>query len=219
MPELKKTSLRVIPTELPDVVVVEPTVFSDARGLFLETYNAETYEQAGLPAMMVQDNLSWSRAGVLRGLHYQHPCPQGKLVQVLDGEVFDVAVDIRAGSPTFGRWSGVTLSSTNRRQVYIPEGFAHGFCVTSDHALVSYKCTEVYRPSCDAGIAWNDPQIGIKWPVKTPVLSAKDQASPRLADVPLENLPLYSAEEGVQDAESHEPDLLSMPGFRVVRPK
>jgi dTDP-4-dehydrorhamnose 3,5-epimerase len=183
--------MKVIDTDLPGVVLVEPKVFADPRGFFAETWNHARYEEVGLPGTMVQDNLSSSSRGVLRGLHFQFPHPQGKLVYVLEGEVLDVAVDIRLGSPTFGRWVGVTLSAANKRQLYIPEGFAHGFCVVSQRALVAYKCTELYRPDCDAGIAWNDPEIGVQWPVTEPILSAKDQASPYLSEIPPHRLPRY----------------------------
>jgi dTDP-4-dehydrorhamnose 3,5-epimerase len=185
--------MRVIATRLPGVIIVELPVYRDARGHFLETWRRARYAEAGLPAEFVQDNISYSTRGVLRGLHYQWPHPQGKLLTVLRGEVFDVAVDLRAGSPTFGRWEGVTLSAENARQLYIPEGFAHGFVVTGDDALVSYKATESYRPECDAAIAWDDPALGIAWPVADPTLSAKDRAAPRLADVPAGRLPRWQA--------------------------
>lgn len=203
--------MKVIPTNLPGVVLIEPKVFSDPRGFFLETWNRAAYEQAGLPATMAQDNLSSSKQGVLRGLHYQYPFPQGKLVQVLEGEIFDVAVDIRPGSPTFSQWSGARLSSDNRRQIYIPEGFAHGFCVLSPVALVAYKCTELYRPECDAGVAWNDPEIGIDWPVTSPVLSMKDAAAPRLADIPVDRLLPYQT---TLDGQPRTASLSSAPSVR-----
>lgn len=180
--------MKILETELPGALIVEPDVFGDARGFFMELWNRERYTQAGLAANFVQDNLSLSRKGTLRGLHFQNPQPQGKLVYVLEGEVFDVAVDIRVGSPTFGRWLGVTLSAENRRQFYVPPGFAHGFCVTSDTALFAYKCTDFYSPKTDAGILWNDPEIGIQWPVTEPLLSDKDRRAPRLKDVPREKL-------------------------------
>lgn len=181
--------MRLIETGLSGVVVVEPQVFGDERGFFQEIFNAARYEQAGLPAAMVQDNLSRSSRGVLRGLHYQWPSPQGKLVYVLEGEIFDVAVDIRQGSPSVGRWVGETLSATNHRQLYIPEGFAHGFCVLSESALVAYKCTRLYQPQYDAAVAWDDPQLAIDWPLRDPVLSSKDAAAPRLRDIPSGRLP------------------------------
>jgi dTDP-4-dehydrorhamnose 3,5-epimerase len=182
-----------MPTRLAGVIIIEPRVFRDERGYFLETWNAATYAAAGLDIRFVQDNLSYSAQGVLRGLHYQEPYPQGKLVSVLAGEVFDVAVDIRVGSPTFGEWVGVTLSADNQRRLYIPEGFAHGFVVTSDSALFAYKVTEVYRPECDAALRWDDPDIGIDWPCAQPLLSPKDAAAPLLSDVPAERLPRYAA--------------------------
>jgi dTDP-4-dehydrorhamnose 3,5-epimerase len=181
--------MNVIPTDLPGVVIIEPQVFGDARGFFMETYNSPRYDAAGLPGVFVQDNVSKSRRGVLRGLHYQLPNPQGKLLTVLQGEIFDVAVDIRRGSPDFGRWVGVTLSDENRRQFYVPPGFAHGFCVTSETALVMYKCTEVYRPQNDRGVRWDDPRIGIAWPLTDATVSDKDGRAPLLADVPPEHLP------------------------------
>lgn len=176
--------MRVTPTALADVLMVQPAVHTDARGYFLETFHAERYAQAGITGPFVQDNLSYSRRGVLRGLHYQWPNPQGKLVYVVQGEIFDVAVDIRRQSPTFGRWVGVSLSADNHCQLWIPPGFAHGFCVTSDTALVAYKCTALYVPNCDRAIRWDDPDIGIKWPVVAPELSAKDAAAGPLATVP-----------------------------------
>jgi dTDP-4-dehydrorhamnose 3,5-epimerase len=185
--------MNVIETELPGVVIIEPKVFGDDRGFFLETWNGQRYEAAGMPARFVQDNLSYSRRGVLRGLHYQHPNGQGKLVSVLQGEVFDVAVDIRRGSPTFGRWVGVTLSAENKRQFFVPAGFAHGFLVTSDYALFSYKCTEYYQPKEEGSVLWNDPEIGIDWPAEntTPTLAPKDAAAPRLAEIADDRLPHY----------------------------
>lgn len=175
--------MKVLETKLPGVLIIEPDVHGDARGFFMETWQQKRYAEYGLPANFVQDNLSLSHKGVLRGLHYQDPNPQGKLVYVLQGEVFDVAVDIRRDSPTFGQWVGVTLSSENKRQLYIPEGFAHGFCVTSETALFAYKCTDYYNPQAEHGIIWNDPDIGIEWPVKKPVLSEKDRQNMRLKDI------------------------------------
>ena len=181
--------MNVIATELPGVLIVEPKVFPDARGFFVETYNKERYAACGIVVDFVQDNLSFSSRGVLRGLHYQNPHAQGKLVYVLQGEVWDVAVDIRSGSPQFGRWTAVTLSSDNKRQFYIPPGFAHGFCVLSDTALFTYKCTDLYHPECDGGIRWDDPELGITWPVAAPILSEKDMKHPLLKDVPTGRLP------------------------------
>ncbi|WP_166829612.1 dTDP-4-dehydrorhamnose 3,5-epimerase [Thalassoroseus pseudoceratinae] len=175
-------------TKLDGVVIIEPKVFGDHRGFFMETWNAKRYQESGLNASFVQDNLSYSRRGILRGLHYQNPNTQGKLVSVLEGEVYDVAVDVRAGSKTFGEWVGVTLSAENKRQFYVPPGFAHGFCVTSEMALFVYKCTDFYDPQAEGSILWNDPDLGIDWPVDEPALSDKDKDAPRLKDVPLERL-------------------------------
>lgn len=171
------------------VLIIEPTVFRDSRGHFLETWSQARYAAAGIDAPFVQDNASLSARGTLRGLHLQHPHGQGKLVQVMDGEVFDVAVDVRQGSPTFGQWVGVMLSSDNHRQLYIPPGFAHGFGVVSEQALFAYKCTEGYHPESEFGVAWDDPDLAIAWPIEEPVLSAKDAAFPRLRDIPLDRLP------------------------------
>ncbi|HET9156576.1 MAG TPA: dTDP-4-dehydrorhamnose 3,5-epimerase [Myxococcaceae bacterium] len=181
--------MKVIPTELPEVLIVEPKVFGDSRGFFYESFQATRYAEAGIPGPFVQDNLSRSVRGTLRGLHFQEPKGQGKLVQVLRGAVWDVAVDVRRGSPRFGRWVAVELSETSARQLWIPRGFAHGFCVVSDSADFFYKCTELYAPECERAIAWNDPAIGITWPVGSPILSAKDAAAPPLADAPV--LPSY----------------------------
>ncbi|SFR14180.1 dTDP-4-dehydrorhamnose 3,5-epimerase [Desulfoscipio geothermicus] len=185
--------MNVLETKLPGVLIIEPDVFGDARGYFMETWQQARYAQAGLPGNFVQDNLSFSTRGVLRGLHFQNPNAQGKLVFVLQGEVFDVAVDIRAGSPTFGQWVGVTLSSENKRQLYIPEGFAHGFCVTSETALFAYKCTDIYNPAAEGGIIWNDPDIGIDWPIDNPILSEKDRGYQQLKDIPGEKLPQFGS--------------------------
>jgi dTDP-4-dehydrorhamnose 3,5-epimerase len=161
---------------IPDVVIIEPDVHRDGRGFFMETYNARRYREAGIAATFVQDNHSRSAGATVRGLHAQHRHPQGKLVRVVLGEIFDVAVDIRRGSPTFGRWVSVHLSAANARQCYIPPGFAHGFCVTSDVAEVEYKCTDFYDPASELHLLWNDPELGIAWPVTSPVLSEKDRA-------------------------------------------
>ncbi len=169
-------------------MVIEPKVFGDSRGFFLETYNQDRYREAGIDLDFVQDNLSFSHQGTLRGLHYQNPHPQGKLVYVLQGEVFDVAVDIRHDSATFGDWVGVTLSSENKRQFYVPPGFAHGFCVTSETALFAYKCTDRYAPECEGSILWDDADIGINWPISSPLLSEKDKHAPRLRDIPQSRL-------------------------------
>jgi dTDP-4-dehydrorhamnose 3,5-epimerase len=185
--------MNVIATAIPGVVVLEPKVFGDDRGYFLETWSRQKYEAAGIPAVFVQDNVSFSRKGVLRGLHYQNPHAQGKLVQVMSGEVFDVAVDIRAGSPTFGKSVGEILSEKNHRQMYIPPGLAHGFCVLSDTVLFAYKCTDTYNAAAEGGIFWNDPDLGIDWPIRQPVLSPKDEKYPRLRDVPKDRLPIFGA--------------------------
>jgi len=186
--------VNVIETGLPGVLILEPRVFGDDRGFFMESWNGRRYEELGIPNHFVQDNLSFSAHGVLRGLHFQNPQPQGKLVSVLRGEVFDVAVDIRTGSPTFGRWTGVTLSAENKRQFWVPEGFAHGFVVTGEDALFSYKCTDYYAPEHDGSILWNDPEIGIEWPIETPTLSGKDGSAPLLAGMPEGTLPVYRAD-------------------------
>lgn len=182
--------MNFLDTKLPGVVLVEPDVFEDARGYFLETYHAAKYRQGGIPGSFVQDNLSHSVRGTLRGLHYQLPHAQGKLVMALAGRIFDVAVDIRKGSPTFGQWVGVELSGDNKRQLYIPPGFAHGFCVLSETADVLYKCTALYSPQDERGIIWNDPAIAIAWPVSDPLLSTKDRSYRTLAEM-REALPAY----------------------------
>lgn len=179
-------------TPLPGVLLFKPNVFGDSRGFFLESWNRNRYAESGLDRDFVQDNLSLSRKGILRGLHFQNPSPQGKLVQVLQGEVFDVAVDIRVGSPTFGQWYGTLLSEENHHQLWVPEGFAHGFCVTSDMALFAYKCTDFYNPKAEFSLRWDDPDVGIPWPVEDPALSAKDQAGLFLKDFPREALPVYA---------------------------
>ena len=181
--------MNVLQTDLPGVLIIEPKVFPDPRGFFMESYNREKYIAAGIPLDFVQDNLSFSARGVLRGLHYQKPHAQGKLVCVLQGEVWDVAVDIRYNSPHFGQWTAVSLSADNKRQFYIPPGFAHGFCVLSETALFTYKCTDSYHPECDAGVRWDDPAIGISWPTAQPLLSDKDRNQPLLRDIPQERLP------------------------------
>ncbi|HKD41092.1 MAG TPA: dTDP-4-dehydrorhamnose 3,5-epimerase [Myxococcaceae bacterium] len=177
--------MKVTETPLPGVRVIEVDAFGDSRGLFFELYQARRYLDAGIDHPFVQDNFSRSTKDTLRGLHFQEPHPQGKLVQVLQGTVFDVAVDIRRGSPTFARWFGIELSGDNKRQLWIPPGFAHGFCVTSSSADFLYKCTEYYVPEADRGIAWNDPDLAISWPTQSPLLSKKDAAAPRLSAAPL----------------------------------
>jgi dTDP-4-dehydrorhamnose 3,5-epimerase len=183
--------MKVTQTRLPGVLIIEPEAFGDARGFFLETFSQKRYEQAGIKLPFVQDNVSLSAKNVLRGLHFQYPKGQGKLVQVLSGEVFDAAVDIRAGSPTFGQWVADNLSVSNHKQLYIPPGFAHGFCVLSDTAIFSYKCTEYYDPAAEGGIIFNDPDINIPWPVQTPIVSVKDTRCPRLKDIPKDKLPRF----------------------------
>jgi len=185
--------MKVIETQIPGVVVIEPQVHGDARGFFYESYNAQMYKKAGLDLRFVQNNVSRSAHGVLRGLHYQWPNPQGKLVSVLEGEVYDVAVDIRAGSPTFGRWAAAILSAHNKRHFWIPEGFAHGFAVLSDFATFAYQCTALYDRAADAGIRWNDGDVGVDWPISAPQLSEKDERAPFLRDVPPDKLPQYAA--------------------------
>ncbi|HET6587964.1 MAG TPA: dTDP-4-dehydrorhamnose 3,5-epimerase [Oleiagrimonas sp.] len=183
--------MKRIDTDLPGVCVLEPRVFGDERGFFYESYNAARFAELGIDANFVQSNVSRSARGVLRGLHYQWPNPQGKLVSVLDGEVYDVAVDIRHGSPTFGRWAAAVLSADNKRHFWIPEGFAHGFCVLSESATFTYQCTALYDPAFDAGIRWNDGDIGVDWPISQPQLSAKDEKALFLADIAPERLPVF----------------------------
>lgn len=185
--------MKITETELPGVLIIEPKVFGDERGFFMESWNRARYEESGVRDGFVQDNLSYSQHGVLRGLHFQNPQPQGKLVSVLRGEVFDVAVDIRVGSPSFGRWTGTFLSAENRRQLWIPPDFAHGFVVTGEDALFSYKCTDYYAPAAEGAVLWNDPEIGIDWPVEVPTLSGKDRSAPPLAALPEDVLPRYEA--------------------------
>lgn len=181
--------MKVTPLEIPDVLLLEPKVFGDERGFFMEMFHAARYAAVGISGPFVQDNYSRSAKGTLRGLHFQEPRAQGKLVQVLAGAVYDVAVDVRRGSPTFGKWVGVELSADNRRQLWIPPGFAHGFCVVSDSADFHYKCTSLYAPETERSVAWNDPDLAIAWPVSEPLLSPKDAQAPRLRDAPL--LPEY----------------------------
>lgn len=183
--------MKFIETSLPGCVVIEPQVFGDSRGFFYESYNEAKYREAGIERKFVQSNVSRSARGVLRGLHYQWPHPQGKLVSVLEGEVYDVAVDIRRGSPTFGQWTGVMLTAENHRHFWIPEGFAHGFCVVSEFATFSYQCTDLYDAKADGGVRWDDPAIGIDWPISAPLLSEKDSKAPLLADVSPDRLPEY----------------------------
>ena len=183
--------MNVTPTPLPGVLVVEPRIHGDARGLLFESWSRRRFEEAGLPADFVQDNVSCSAGGVLRGLHYQHPHGQGKLVHVLHGAIFDVAVDVRRGSPTFGDWYGCTLSDANRLQLFIPTGFAHGFLVQSEGALVAYKCTDYYQPECERTVRWDDEDIGIEWPDRPGTVSEKDRAGRRLRELSDEELPRF----------------------------
>jgi dTDP-4-dehydrorhamnose 3,5-epimerase len=182
--------MKIIKTELEGALIIEPRVFEDTRGYFMETYQQERYKDAGIDKVLVQDNLSYSVKNTLRGLHYQINKPQAKLVQVLKGKVFDVAVDIRKDSSTYGKWVGVELSDVNNRQFYIPEGFAHGFCVLSETAYFVYKCSDYYSPEDEGGILWSDPDIGIKWPVSEPVLSEKDMKYSCLKEIKPEMLPV-----------------------------
>ena len=184
--------MKIIKTSLPDVLLIEPKICGDERGFFMEIWQEKLFEEAGIRGPFVQDNHSRSTKGVLRGLHFQLEHPQGKLVRVSRGSVFDVAVDVRTGSPTFGHWYGAELSAENHQQLWIPPGFAHGFCVLSDVADFQYKCTDYYCPDCEGGIVWNDPDINIDWPITVPPsLSTKDQDYLSLADTPTSTLPVY----------------------------
>ena len=180
--------MKVTASELSGVRLIEPRIFRDARGYFFESWSEGRYVEAGLPGSFKQDNVSVSRRGVLRGLHFQSPVSQGKLVTVLEGEVFDVAVDLRLDSKTFGRWDGYTLSAENGRQLFVPEGFAHGFVALSERVIVAYKCTEYYRPASESTLLWSDPDVGIDWPIEEPILSDKDRAGSRLRDIPRDRL-------------------------------
>lgn len=180
--------MNVIRCELPGLLIFEPKVFGDARGFFMETWNQRRYAEAGLTAPFVQDNVSVSRKGALRGLHFQNPSPQGKLVSVWEGEVFDVAVDLRRSSPTFANWHGVNLSAENKRQFFVPPGFAHGFVVLSESAMFHYKCTDFYSPQNEMTLRWDDPEVGIDWPISNPTLSEKDAKGLFLKDMPKERL-------------------------------
>jgi dTDP-4-dehydrorhamnose 3,5-epimerase len=185
--------MKVIPTELPGCLIIEPKVFGDARGFFYEAWNKGRFAEHGMTPEFVQSNVSASERGVLRGLHYQWPNPQAKLVSVLEGEVYDVAVDIRQGSPDFGRWTAVLLSAENKRHFWVPEGFAHGFVTVSERAIFTYLCTAPYDAAADANIRWNDAQIAVDWPVSEPSLSGKDVVAPFLKDIPAARLPVYQA--------------------------
>lgn len=184
--------MRIFKTALTECVVIEPVVHGDARGFFYECFHREKFAQQGLTLNFVQSNLSRSSQGVIRGLHYQYPNPQGKLVNVIEGEVYDVAVDIRMNSPTFGRWAAAVLSAENKRLFWVPEGFAHGFAVLSDYATICYQCTELYDRDADAAIRWNDGVIAIDWPISNPTMSEKDLKAPFLADIPQHKLPQYT---------------------------
>jgi dTDP-4-dehydrorhamnose 3,5-epimerase len=179
------------PTNIPGVLLIQPDVKKDPRGFFLETYSERKYKALGITDIFVQDNFSHSVQNVLRGLHYQLKNPQAKLISVTSGEVFDVAVDIRSGSPTFGKWAGAILNGENCRQLYIPPGFAHGFCVLSMNASLIYKCSDFYDPDDDFGVAWNDSSFGIEWPVRNPILSQKDATLRRLEQIPNSELPQF----------------------------
>ena len=184
-------SLKFTEKSLLGVILIEPHVHEDERGFFLETYHYKKYSETGIDHPFVQDNHSHSKQGTIRGLHYQLHHPQGKIVYVVSGEIFDVAVDIRRGSPTFGQWAGTILSETNKHQIYIPEGFAHGYCVLSSTTDVLYKCTDLYNPEDERGILWSDPTLDITWPVEHPTLSEKDTKNPKLKEIPENLLPNY----------------------------
>lgn len=181
--------MNVTELDLPGVLLLEPKVFGDERGFFLETWHARRYAETGIPERFVQDNLSRSLKNVLRGLHYQIQRPQGKLVSVIEGKVFDVVADIDPGSETFGRWVGARLSGENNRQLYIPPGYAHGFCVLSDAAYFTYKCTEYYEPALERGVRWDDPLLSIEWPVDDPIVNERDAAWPTVEEAVREELP------------------------------
>lgn len=182
--------MKIRSTEIPEVLLVEPRVFKDSRGFFLETYHAEKYRESGLAVTFVQDNHSKSVFGTLRGLHSQRNQPQGKLVRCIEGSIWDVAVDVRRGSPTFEQWVGYELTADNFLQLYVPEGFLHGFCVLSDVAQVEYKCTDFYASDDELSVVWNDPDLGIAWPIDEPVLSEKDARAPKLREV-FDRLPAF----------------------------
>lgn len=179
--------MKITTTPLPDLIIIEPQIFRDSRGHFFEVFQSKRYQEAGMPAF-VQENVSWSKRGVLRGLHYQLPRAQGKLVWVSKGTVWDVAVDLRRSSTTFGQWFGITLSAENNTQLYVPPGFAHGFCVLSEDANFHYQCTDFYDPPAEYGIAWNDPHLNITWPISNPILSTKDASYPALHEITNEKL-------------------------------
>ena len=185
---ITKGNFNFIETKIKDLYIIEPKVFGDDRGYFMESYNRKDFVEAGLDMVFVQDNESKSKKGVLRGMHFQTKFTQGKLVRCTQGEVYDVAVDLRKNSPTYGQWEGVLLSAENKRQFYVPEGFAHGFLVLSDEAVFNYKCTNLYAPEYDGGLLWNDPEVGIEWPlegIEEIILSEKDKKQPRLKELDL----------------------------------
>ena len=184
-------SIEYTKTDLPGVLLIEPRVFQDSRGFFMETFHQKKYAEAGIDHAFIQDNYSHSTRGTLRGLHYQLEHPQAKLVYVIKGEIYDIAVDIRRGSPGFGKWTGQYLSCKNKQQIFIPEGFAHGFCVISETADVLYKATDLYNPDDEYGVLWSDPTIGIDWPVEVPIVSDKDKQFPGLKEAPEQHLPIY----------------------------
>ena len=183
--------MKILSTSFPDVFIIEPAVVKDQRGFFMEIHQQRRYSEAGIEAIFVQDNLSRSVQGTLRGLHYQVKHAQTKLIQVIEGSIFDVTLDIRRGSPYFGQWTSVHLSDENRRQLFLPEGFAHGYCVLSEFAQVVYKCTDYYSAEDEGGVLWSDPTLAITWPISEPLLSDKDSQQPCLADIPPERLPVY----------------------------
>ena len=187
----KTKKMEIIKTTFDELKIVKPDIFEDERGFFMESYNQKKYEKAGIKSIFVQDNISSSQKGVLRGLHYQYPKTQAKLVFVLEGEILDIALDVRLGSPTFGTFFSVILSSQNRKQFYIPEGFAHGFCVLSNTAIFSYKCSNFYAPQFEKGILWCDPDLKIEWNIENPIISGKDKLLKCLKDMPETELPKY----------------------------
>jgi len=183
--------MKIITTSIDGILIIEPKTFKDKRGFFMETYNQNRYNESGINATFVQDNLSYSVKNTVRGLHFQIKHSQAKLIQVVSGEIFDVAVDLRPNSATFGKWLGIHLSDENRRQVFIPEGFAHGYCVLSEFALFYYKCSDFYAPGDESGIIWSDPDIGIEWPVENPIISEKDKQYQKLSGLTAEKLPSF----------------------------
>ena len=183
--------MKIITASVEGILIIEPQIFKDKRGFFMETYNRNRYNASGINTTFVQDNLSYSLKNTLRGLHFQIKHPQAKLIQVISGEIFDVAVDLRSGSATFGKWTGIHLSDENKRQLFIPKGFAHGFCVLSEFALFYYKCSDFYAPEDEGGVIWSDPDIGIEWPVENPIISKKDNQFQKLSGLTAEKLPSF----------------------------